>query len=88
MGSCRIHPLWTMFCLIFNTGFHSRPIVGAKCNCQVWPDHYEQIDIYIRWFKPEVLNIRHRAQNQPSKDSNPAHWMSLENVKRSIFLIG
>lgn len=31
--------------------------------------------------KAGVSNIRPRGQNRPGKDSNPAHWSVLENVK-------
>lgn len=37
-------------------------------------------------FRPGVSNIRPLGQNRPSKDSNPAHWLVLENVKEKIHL--
>lgn len=35
-------------------------------------------------FGAGVSNLRPRDQNQPSKDSSPAHWTAMENVKKSI----
>lgn len=31
-----------------------------------------------------VSNVRPMGQNRPGKDSHPAHWMALENVKEGL----
>lgn len=36
--------------------------------------------------KAGVSNIRPGGQNRPGKDSNPAHWSVLENVKEGTKL--
>lgn len=43
-----------------------------------------EMTIMVGCSRPGMSNIRPGGQNWSSKDANPAHWTTLENVKQGI----